>query len=66
MRNRKERMRAMTALIDAIIAVAPFTLITVVALPIASVGESLADVAENSNFSPLIRIVLTHEDVRRR
>lgn len=65
MRDGKERMCAVSTLINAVVAEAPFTFITIVALPVTSVCEGFADIAEHADFSPMIRIVLTHENVRR-
>lgn len=46
--HRHERMRAVASLVHAVVAVAPRTLVTNVALPIAVVGKRFADVAEHA------------------
>ena len=59
-------MRAMMALVNAIIAIAPVAFVAVVALPVAGIGVCLAHVAEDSNFHPFPGIVLAHKHMWRR
>lgn len=59
-----ERMSAVVALIDAVVAVAPIAFITVVALPIAGIGIRSANVTEDAYFYSLLGIVLAHEHMR--
>lgn len=54
-------MRAMMSLINAIVAIAPVAFVAIIALPVAGVGVRLTHVAENSNFHPLLGIILTHK-----
>lgn len=65
MRNGKKRMCAVPALIYTVVAKAPFALIAIIALPVASVCESFADIAEYPYFASVIRIVLAHQNMWR-
>ena len=51
----------MATLIYTIIAVAPLAFVAVVTLPVASVCEGLADVAEHTDFPALLWVVFAHE-----
>ena len=55
----------MTALIDAVVAVAPLAFVAIVALPVACIRERFADIAKHSDFLPLLRVVFAHERMRR-
>ena len=63
--DRKERMCAMTTLVDAVVAVAPFAFVAVVALPVACIRECFTNVAKYANFLSLLRVVFAHQYMRR-
>jgi hypothetical protein len=55
----------MSTLIDAVVAIAPFPFVAILALPVTRVRECFADVAENASFKSLSRVVFAHQDMRR-
>lgn len=58
--NRDERVCAVMALIDAVVAVAPVPFVTIVAFPVACVCVCFADLAEDANFHPVLGVVFAH------
>jgi len=53
-------MRAMTALVDAVVTVTPVSFVAVIAFPIARVGECFAHVTKSAGFHSLRGIVFAH------
>ena len=48
--DREEGVGAVAALVDAVVAVAPFSFVAVVTLPVAGISPSAADVTEYTGF----------------
>jgi hypothetical protein len=61
----QQRVCAVPSLIDAVVAEAPVAFVTKVTLPVARVGICLARIAKHAFFQPVLRVILTHENVRR-
>jgi hypothetical protein len=61
----EKRVRTVTALVNTVVAIAPFAFVAVIALPVTCVCEGLAYVAEHTCLYSLLWIVLTHEHMRR-
>jgi len=51
----------MTALVDAVVTVAPVPFVAIVTFPIACIGECFAHVAKSAGFHSLRGIVFTHQ-----
>jgi hypothetical protein len=51
-------MRAVVSLVNAVVAIPPCTFVADIALPVASIGEGFADVAEDTGFEPVGWIIV--------
>jgi hypothetical protein len=61
--HRQERMRAMLALIHAVVAVTPCSLIADIAFPVTCVSKRFTQVTEDTRFKSISWIVFAHESV---
>jgi len=62
----EERVCAVSALVDTVVAEAPVAFHAIVAFPVAVIGEGFAERAEDAFVEAMVWVVFTHEDVGRR